>query len=298
MTTAVRPRVDAIALLESEGFRVLRPFSGGARSYRTPDVGTLVKSAVIADTETTGLDLRRDAIVQLALQRVLYDDRGIISVGAPWVALEEPSVPIHDEAAAVHGITMAMVAGKRFDDDAVYSMLDGVALLIAHHAAFDAPIMLRRFPKLAGASWACSLDSIDWRARGYESTKLRYLLQDHASSHGKGHDAGFDVASLAHCLATPFAGGESPFVELLANAREKTARVIASDAPFHVKDALKLRDYHWNDPAKPDARFRSFKAWWIDVPLHAVEAEQDFLGTLGVLPDVKILTARTRYLVD
>lgn len=67
----------------------------------------LEKPIVFLDFEATGVDVQRDRIVQVACVRLWPDGRRDI-----FDSLVDPQVPIPAEAAAVHGITDAMVRGK------------------------------------------------------------------------------------------------------------------------------------------------------------------------------------------
>ena len=271
-------------VLRNAGYRVLAPFVGGARVIG--GATTKDRVAAIIDVETTSLG--EDAeIVQLAISRVRYDPAvdEISAIGAPWVALNQPSIPISAEALAVHGITEAMVAGHCIMEFDVAAQLEGVRLLVAHNAAFDAPIFARCFPALPRYAWACSMVDVPWP---YESKRLGALLMDHTQQHFHAHDAGQDVAAVAEILATPFADGSSPFALLLANARAPRVRVLAERAPYEVKDALKARGYHWNATSK---------VWWIDTT--DARAERDWLrGAIypEYQPMLQPLTAMTRFL--
>lgn len=284
MTPAV---AELHALLVAEGYRVLSPFSAGARVYREA-IGN-VRAAAVIDVETTGLEDDAE-IIQLAIQAVTYDSVGVVRVGAPWVSYEQPSKPIPAEATLVHGIADETVAGHRFDEAGMLQVLGSARLLIAHNAAFDAPKVVRRFPALRDSHWACSMDDVPWKARGYESRRLGALLQDHTDHFGKGHDAGFDVAATAHILATPFGDGASPFALMLANARTPRVRVLAVGAPFAAKDALKARGYRWS----ADRR-----VWWTEVPMVEQNNESLWLTSeLGVNGRFVPVDLATRFLSE
>lgn len=286
---------SAIEFLREAGCRVLTPFSGGARTYAETDEVRSLRIAAIVDCETTGLSDDAE-IVQLAIQRAYYIEDRLLSVSAPWVGLNQPSVSIPAEATAIHGITDDDVKGHQLMEFDVAMQLNSVGLLIAHNASFDAPVFARGFPTLPRYAWACSMADVDWKARGYESTKLGYLLQDHTDQHFQGHDAGRDVAAVAEILATPFADGSSPFAQLLASARAPRVRIITHGAPYEAKSALKARGYKWNDPEHADARFKDFKAWWKDVLATEREAEVVWLQSIGCFaPSLVKVDARTRF---
>jgi DNA polymerase-3 subunit epsilon len=299
----------ATATLTRAGYRVLAPFEAGARTYddRPLEDPADEQIAVIADVETTGDDVTVDEIVQVALLRVHFDARRgtIRRVDRPWTALEEPKRPISAGALAVHGITPEQLAGRpRITDAEILAVVRDARLLIAHKAAFDAPILVRRFPLLRAYGWGCSIDDIPWRTRGLESARLGSLLQDHTNAHFRGHDAGRDVAATAHVLATPFENGQTPFELLLTSALAPRVRIIAHGAPFEVKDQLSVNGYRWNDPTKAGARFKTFKAWFTECLASDADERMRWLAQTAygsVLPEstparVVALDPATRFL--
>ena len=93
----------------------------------------------VLDTETTGFaPARGDELLEVAHVE-LVDGR----IGETWSSLVRPRRPIPDGAAAVHGITEAMVA-QAPPPNAVAAELcarcEGV-MLVFHHAAFDLPFL-------------------------------------------------------------------------------------------------------------------------------------------------------------
>ncbi len=284
MTTLTAEVDVATAFLREVGCRVLLPFTAGARTF-TESTSDAVRVAAIVDVETTGLDESAE-IVQIAIQRAFYAEDVLLSVTAPWVRFNEPSKPIPAEVTAIHGITDEMVRGHSVSAMDVQLQLNGVGLLIAHNAGFDAPIFARSFPNVRAYAWACSLEDVPWREH-YESARLGSLLQDHTQQHFQGHDAGRDVAAVAEILATPFADGRSPFAMLLANARTPRVRIEAVGAPFETKDTLKARGYRWN-PTR--------RTWATQIAALDEFSEVEWLRALGARPVVTHLDARNRFL--
>jgi DNA polymerase-3 subunit epsilon len=66
--------------------------------------------------------------------------------------------------------------------------------------------------------------------------------------------------------------GTRGMAQLLARARAPSWRIGASGAPYDLKDALKARGYRWNGDGAGAQR-----AWFIDVPDHARDAEFRYL---------------------
>ncbi len=100
-----------------------------------PPAGTLQT----LDTETTGLSpAQGHALVEVA--RVAIVD-GVI--GDRWSSLVRPGRPIPPDAAAVHGITDAMVAEAPGPSEVGKALREGCgsAPLVLHNASFDLPFL-------------------------------------------------------------------------------------------------------------------------------------------------------------
>jgi DNA polymerase-3 subunit epsilon len=65
-----------------------------------------------------------------------------------------------------------MVAGHKIDDDAVSAFASDAVLVIAHNANFDRRFSERYWPVFVERAWACSVNNIDWRQRGFEGSRL------------------------------------------------------------------------------------------------------------------------------
>jgi DNA polymerase III epsilon subunit-like protein len=104
---------------------------------------------VFVDVETTGIDAKTNAVVEVACQ--LVDGGRLV---ATFESLVDPGRPIPPFVTGIHGIDDAMVRGKPTLGEIVPTVLrlaDG-AVVVAHNAAFD-----RRFLTcLAGHPSACS----------------------------------------------------------------------------------------------------------------------------------------------
>lgn len=271
------PLLDTEALeamarqLEASGrYRLLRRFGGNTLTPITnPDS---VRQAVYLDVETTGKDAARDEIIELALVPFQYDGEGrLVGVGAPFVELREPSLPISEEIIRITGITNAMVAGKTIDPEKVAAFIEPAAVIIAHNAQFDRPFVERFCEAFKHKGWACSMSQVDWAGEGFEGTKLSYL----ASQCGfffDGHRAENDCLAGLEILARPLASGRTALAQMLEAARKPTWRIWAERAPFDFKDKLKARGYRWNGVDGPAP-----KAWYIDIDEDKREAELDYL---------------------
>ncbi|KQR73195.1 DNA polymerase III subunit epsilon [Rhizobium sp. Leaf341] len=227
---------------------------------------------VLLDTETTGLDHRRNEIIEIGAIAFTYNESGEIGdVSGVFGGLRQPSIAIPAEITRLTGITDAMVAGQEIDIEALEAMVVPADLIIAHNAAFDRPFCESFHPAFGRKAWACSNAEIDWSARGYEGTKLGYLIGQAGYFH-EGHRAVDDCFALLEVLDRRVDGVSTAFSELHAASRASRVRIYAEHSPFDMKDHLKARGYRWADGS--DGRPKS---WWIEIAEEGVEDELQFL---------------------
>lgn len=241
----VQADVIARALARHEDYRVMRRLGpmdrnqgGGVRP------GMFIGCAI--DVETTGLDYRQDAIIELAIQRFWADDLGrIVVTGKPQSWLEDPGMPISDEITRLTGITAADVAGKRIIDAVAASMIADCDFVVAHNSGFDRPFVEKRLPAAAGRPWVCSMRDVDWRGFGFEGRVLSHLLSQMGWFYDA-HRAETDVTALLHLLDHPLDVGGTVLRAAVRAASSPTWSVEAAGAPFAAKDLLKSRGYRWD----------------------------------------------------
>jgi DNA polymerase-3 subunit epsilon len=102
----------ADTLSRSPDYRVLRRLV--PRPPLAPAPERNLRTAILLDTETTGLDPSRDEIIELGIVKFEYlPDGRIAGVRDTFSAFNEPSGPIPVDITAITGITDAMVAGRR-----------------------------------------------------------------------------------------------------------------------------------------------------------------------------------------
>jgi DNA polymerase-3 subunit epsilon len=290
-TISLAAMADALSL--SSDYRVLRRLV--PRTPVVPTVGLDTRTAVLLDTETTGLDSSKDEIIELGMVKCDYlPDGRIVGVRDIFSAFNEPSKPIPAEVTALTNITDDMVAGHRIDEAAVRAFVDDAAITIAHNSGFDRKFAERYWPVFEQKAWACSATEIEWRKHGFAGAQLGYLLNGAGYFHAA-HRAVDDCHALLEVLAFELpATGAPTLALLLETARKPTVRVWAEQSPFELKDTLKRRGYRWNDGT--DGRPKS---WFMDVCESVLDAEITFLRTEIYLRDVdprtQPLTAFTRF---
>lgn len=227
---------------------------------------------VLLDTETTGLSADDESIIELGMAKVAYSPsaRRIASIVDVISLYEDPGKPIPAIITELTGITDDRVQGHRIDDALVVSWLADDPLVVAHNAQFDRPFFDARFKGLTHLAWACSASGIDWKALGFESRKLEYLLLRLGWFY-EGHRAATDCLAMAwlfHLLP-------ESLDNLLSEADKRTVLVRAFGAPYEVKDFLKERGYRWHDGTQG-----ANKHWWRGIAESELTGEQTFLDDL------------------
>lgn len=261
----------ARTLEASARFKVLRRLDTVTRLHKGDRADC--RLGMMLDLETTGVDPRRDEIIEFAMTPFHYDGEGhLVSLGEAFSRLRQPANPIPAEITRITGITDAMVAGQTVDPAEVSAFIAPAALIIAHNAQFDRRFAEAFSPAFALKPWACSMSQVDWRAEGYEGTKLSYLATQCGFFY-EGHRATNDCLATLEVLSTPLPlSGGTGLASLLETARRPSWRIWAENSPFDLKDVLKARGYRWNGDPGPAP-----KAWYIDVDEADREAEVAFL---------------------
>ena len=128
------------------------------------------------------------------------------------------------------------------------------------------------------------MNQIEWRAHGFEGSRLGDLLSGIGMFH-KSHRAVDDSHALLEILAHTIPDVDRTALSLLLeNARRKTIRIWAEQAPFDLKDELKKRGYRWSagDEGRP-------KAWYVDIDEAKRDDEIAYLRQSIYLRDVDLL---------
>ena len=238
-------------------YRVLRRLVPTLHFDRVPQGP--VRTLLVLDTETTGLEAAKEKVIELALLRVAVDTATGLPVGPVQVydGLEDPGRPIPPAITDITGITDAMVRGQRLDEALIAQMVVGVDLVVAHNAGFDRPFVEARLPEFARLPWACSFADLDWKALGQSSAKLENLALACGWFYDA-HRAETDCHALLAVLAQPegrfrpakpeegAAVNATGLSRLLAAADQTHHRLQATGAPFEAKDVLKARGYRWD----------------------------------------------------
>ncbi len=254
--------------------------------------------AAIIDLETMGLNSNKDEIIEIGIIWLYFNkSNGLLSIKETYNSLQEPSSPIPEEITKITGITNEDVKDQTIDWQHVNELLKQTHLVICHNSQFDRNFLENQTPleikhTITNMAFACTIKDINWKERGFESSKLDYLNFKLGYFYD-GHRALNDCFATLNLLVQE----QGSFEELKNNVRKKETLVIAQNAPFDKKDLLKQKKYRWSDGqgALP-------KAWWTTLPTEQLADEIAWLdntiyGRSGVaenLPQSEI-TARKRY---
>ncbi len=196
----------AVALEGSGDYRVLRRLVPHAPAENATDAEATAEptaTGVFLDVESTGLDPRRDEVIELAMVTFRFTAAGrIVEVGDTFDRLRQPSSLIPPIITRLTGITDAMVAGQAIDADEVAAFVAPADLIIAHNARFDRRFAERLHPVFVGKRWACSMTQALWQEHGFEGVKLAYLLMSAGLFHGS-HRALDDCHAALALLGRP-----------------------------------------------------------------------------------------------
>lgn len=219
---------------------------------------------VLLDTETTGLDHARDAVIEIAVREFYFDTNyNFKGFGDYYNGFNDPGFPIPLETTQITGITDADVRGQKFDWDKINQICESSKVIIAHNAAFDCPFMkAQKAFTQKEIVWGCSMSQIPWAELGFKTRGLEVLAVFHGFYYA-GHRALIDVD------ATGFLLWHSNYLSLLlTEAKRQMIRVKARGADFDSKDTLRAAGYRW------DAQN---KYWWKDEPKENIENVKKWL---------------------
>lgn len=234
---------------------------------------TRVKSGVIWDVETTGLEPATDVPIEVGAVQFEWTEEesgnGECQAGTPRIVamyggLCDPGKPIPELIVSLTGITDDDVRGKALDNKVLSDFARSADIHVAHNALFDKQFIQRAafFEGIENARWACTIKHIDWAAKGFKSTALLYLGAEHGFVNPFAHRAVFDCASTFRLM-------QPHFTELLKNYRQRLFTICAWNSSFHMKDLLKERKYYWDAASK---------VWKKDVLESKVAEEMEYLS--------------------
>jgi DNA polymerase III subunit epsilon len=151
--------------------------------------------------ETTGIDFTRDQVIELCVQHGLGED----APSRTWRIC--PSVPIHPSAQAVHGITMADLAGcPRFEAfaDEIARVFAEADVVVGYNLQFDIDMLQAELTRLGRPLLDLGGKQIVDAFRLWQQCEPRSLQHAHRRFVGEefaaAHSATADVAATGRVL--------------------------------------------------------------------------------------------------
>ncbi len=183
--------VEAVAQVRGDGSAQVSAGVSGA-------VGPRI---VIFDCETTGTDRLQDQVIELCVQRGLAES----SPSQTWRI--RPTVPIHPGAQAVHGITLAELAGcPPFAEvaESIARVFAEADVIVGYNIAFDIDMLQAEYTRIGKPLLDLNGKKLVDAFRLWQQCEPRSLQHAHQRFVGNGfaaaHSASADVAATGRVL--------------------------------------------------------------------------------------------------
>jgi len=179
----------------------------------------LALDIVVIDTETTGLDVANDRVVQIALVPV---HEGMVAETETWESMVDPGRPIPPANSAIHGLTDEKVAGAPNFAAVSLNLHERMqnAVIVGHNIEFDIAMLRREY----------ALTDVDFDPpRTLDTARLARLVLPAMPNYGLDTIAtrfGITIterhAALSDAIATA-----SIYLALIPMLREQSIRTLA-----------------------------------------------------------------------
>lgn len=204
-----------------------------------------MKRVLILDTETTGLDPEKDAVIEVGA--ILYSvgsASALTSFSTLLAAGANPAEPINRISEAA----LAEAGGVLSRENAwlyVFSMAEKADAIIAHNAEFD-----RRFapdPLRKGRPWICSKNDLEWPKQTALGMSLVGLALAHDLGVSHAHRALTDCDLLSRLLTRAQELG-TDLGKMLARGMRPKCEAIAM-VSYDEREKAKTAGFSW-DPGR------------------------------------------------
>lgn len=220
---------------------------------------------LVTDTETTGLDLQKDRIIELAAALYSVERRSML-----WQFGKILGTTKENPCESVNKISKEDLEASDTSLAPLHALVSGspvITAIVAHNAVFDRGFVeaspysdiFARFP------WVCSKEDIEYTL-GRGSLRLAHLATDHGlPGHRQAHRALSDVLLLCDLL-----GKVDDLAEQI-QAALKPKGLFQSHQAFARNEVAKAAGFRW-DGAK--------KGWFRRMPLDTDLSKFEFRVTL------------------
>lgn len=250
---ADEPRVSLLELLSERSLPIQTPGFNAeeARHY-----------GIILDTETTGMDMNHDRIIDLSVLRFHFSATGEFQTDTKILHYrQDPGIPIPEESTRIHGINQEMVEGCEINHAALEADIGNPHIVIAHNAGYDRVFCERFNPIFRDMFWECSAFGINWEEFDQKSSKLFHLNTALGYGYSQ-HSATSDTIAVANILSHPVrhpdGTTENPLKILIDHLKTPTYYIWAGQhVPYDKNQLLKDIDFRWTDDPSTGR-----KGWW------------------------------------
>ena len=200
----------------------------------------------IVDTETTGLNVREDKIIELGyILLELNKSFQVINIIKRFNELNDPKELLSEEVKKVTGITDEELKDKSIDWDSVNLDFKDVDLVIAHNSGFDRPFVERSIKTTRDLNWSCSLREIPWDSWNFPRQKLEALCEYHGF-YFIGHRAINDCEALLNLLTIKTPDENESYLSLILKKYKEPSYFIAvKNTPFETKTIFNSLGFFW-----------------------------------------------------
>ncbi len=201
-----------------------------------------MKNILILDTETTGVDPKVDAVIEVGC--ILYSVEHVTPIEYYAALIRHDS----NAAESINRISIASLADARPAPVAwerVQILAEKADAIVAHNAPFDfgfSPVGIRE-----AAPWICSMSDLAWPKQG-QSRSLVSLTLDHDLGIVMAHRALSDCDMLARLFTRAHELGCDLSAMLARGLRPKA--LFQAIVSFDDKDKAKAAGFQWEAPTK------------------------------------------------
>jgi|GEM_PF-5731320 len=159
------------------------------------------KQVLVIDVETTGFS-KRDELIEFGA--VLFKYNQFTDELTPLIdsysGLRATKASMSSGAQKRHRIAKNELKGEKLDEVKIKSLIQRADFIVAHNASFDKRFTVPLFPSADQKAWYCSMNGVNWKARGFERKALQYILKYYKIKVARAHRALDDAQAVYELL--------------------------------------------------------------------------------------------------
>lgn len=206
---------------------------------------------LIIDTETTGLDVKKDRVIELGA--VVYDPHSHVMMSCQSNLVYEAGVNVSPEIEEITGINLTMLTKSAWTYNQLCNSLDDlmakkdITHIVAHNATqFDLPILQSEFGRRNRVMMTLPIIDtyvdVPW-PNSMKNKSLKYLCADHGFLNPWSHRALPDCLALMHIIS------KYDYKKIEARAASPTV-ILEALVSYEDKDRAKMAGFQWNPSHK------------------------------------------------